>query len=197
MFVVSRKHTRLAASVLYSAFKDSKADNSINYVVKQDGKREKRLFFLMYYMVQKAQLYGEAYLSDDRKGCLLVQYPHRSKTSVRSMWLDLQLLIKTIGITRLFKILKRERHLKKHHPKIPHIHPWILGVEEGEKGKGMGSRLIREVFEAHTDNNLPIIIETTARSNIVLYRRFGFRVYRETEDLEYPLIYLIKDDHCK
>lgn len=68
-----------------------------------------------------------------------------------------------------------------------------MGVCKEHQGKGTGVRLIKEVFAYYKDNKLPCFIETTTESNLKLYKKFGFKIVKESYDLNYPLFFLRKD----
>ncbi|KAB1158706.1 GNAT family N-acetyltransferase [Tenacibaculum aiptasiae] len=193
MIKASFSDKELVTDILYSAFVNIKKDNSISFVVKQDSKRNKRLRFLMEYLFLTSFEFGEVFISDNKKACLLINYPHLQKTTLKNSYWKLLLIIKTIGIFNVFKILKRERELNKNHIKTPHIHPIITGVLNEHQQKGIGVRLIKEVLLHFKNNQLPCIIETTTKENLKLYKKFGFKIVRETHSLNYPLFFLRKD----
>ena len=193
MRIATQKDKNLTAQILHSSFINVTIANSINFVVKQDKKRSRRLLFLAEYMFYIAYTFGEVYISDNENACLLIVYPHNKRITYKTIWWDIQLAIKTIGISNIPKILRRENQLKKHHISEPHIHPLVLGVSQEMQGKGIGPRLIKEVFEYHKHNTLPCIIETTTKSNLKLYKRFGFTVFKETHEFNYPLYFLRKN----
>jgi len=69
----------LVADILIRSFVDNK---SINYIIKQDEKREQRLKHLMEYSFDICNLFGDVFVSDDRKACaLVVVYFFHTKTS--------------------------------------------------------------------------------------------------------------------
>ncbi|CAL2104234.1 GNAT family N-acetyltransferase [Tenacibaculum sp. 190130A14a] len=193
MIKASIKHKELVTDILYSAFVGITIPNSINFVVKQDKHRNKRLRFLMEYLFLKALDFGEVYISNNQNACILLHYPHKEKTTLKTIGRDCKLAFKTIGLIRVYKVLKREYQLKKHHVKEAHIHPLIMGVKKDYQGKGSGVRLIYEVLNEHSTNKLPCILETTTKSNLKLYKKFGFYIFNETTDLGYPLYFLRKD----
>ncbi|WP_299108694.1 GNAT family N-acetyltransferase [uncultured Tenacibaculum sp.] len=193
MIKASIKEKELVVDILYNAFVDINFPNSINFVVKQDIHRNKRLRFLMEYLFLKTINSGEIYISNNKKACILLHYPHKEKVTFKSILRDFKLAYKTIGLIRVYKVLKREHQLKKHHLKQDHIHPLIMGVQKDYQGKGAGVRLIYEVFNKHSTNKLPCILETTTKSNLKLYKKFGFYIFSETIDLGYPLYFLRKD----
>lgn len=193
MIKASIKEKELVVDILYNAFVGINFPNSINFVVKQDIHRNKRLRFLMEYLFLKAINSGEVYISNNKKACILLHYPHKEKTTFNSALQDFKLVFKTIGISNVYKVLKRERQLKKYHLKEAHVHPLIMGVKKEHQGKGTGVRLIFDVLRTHQTNKLPCILETTTKSNLKLYKKFGFYIFNETTDLGYPLYFLRKD----
>lgn len=186
---------QLATDILYSAFIDIPLDNSINFVVKQDAKKASCLHFLMRYLVNTAYMKGEVIVNDANTACVLLHLPTRLTLiqRLKLFWWDLKLANTTIGWNRVPIILRRQRALRKFHPKEPHIHPLILGVVKAKQGRGIGMQLIREVLQDYSENKLPVIIETTTAENIRLYQKFGFRILKQTEELGYPLSYLQLD----
>lgn len=193
MIKANYKDKGLVIDILYHAFVNITIPNSINFVVKQDKQRKKRLRFLMEYLFLKALDFGEIYISNNKKACILLLYPHKEKNTFQNILRDSKLAFTTIGILNMYKVLKREYQLKKHHIKEPHIHPLIMGVQEAYQGKGLGVRLIYEVLDKYKGNKLPCIIETTTKSNLKLYKKFGFYIFNQTTDLGYPLYFLRKD----
>ncbi len=70
------KDKELITEILHQAFVDITIPNSINFIVKQDEKREKRLRFLMEYLFLTTIELGEVFISDNKKACILISYPH-------------------------------------------------------------------------------------------------------------------------
>ncbi len=193
MLKATIKDKELVTEILHEAFVDITIPNSINFVVKQDEKRNQRLRFLMEYLFLTTLEFGNVFISDNKKSCALIAYPHLQKTTVKNIFWKLQLVFKTIGLSNVLKVLKREKQLKKYHIKTPHIHPVIMGVTKEHQGKGTGVRLIKEVFNFYKDNKLPCILETTTKNNIKMYEKFGFYIFEKSTNLKYPLYFLRKD----
>lgn len=161
-------------------------------MVKQDRHRASRLGFLMKYLVKTTLIKGRAYISDSGNACLLVYFPKKLSIidHLKLILLKVQLAIKTIGIGRVVKVIRRQRHIKRFHPRTKHIHPIILGVKQELDGQGSGIRLVTEVLRSEEPLEFPVFIETTTAQNIQLYQSLGFRIIARTEDLDYPLTYL-------
>lgn len=54
-------------------------NQSINYIILQDGRRAARMQALMQYSFDVCYLFGDVFLSDDRKACALVLYPEKRR----------------------------------------------------------------------------------------------------------------------
>ncbi len=184
------KDKKLVVDILTSAFIPKKENNSINLVVKQDKNRIQRMRVLMGYLFDRAMLFGAVFISDNKKACLLLNYPHKEKITCQTMQLDLQLAVQCIGIERVFKVLKRQRVARRNYPKEKYIKPIIVGVESEINGKGSAARLIIEVKNHYVNNQLPVVIDAASEDNVRLYKKFGFRVINKEEALGFPIYYL-------
>jgi len=60
-------------------------NQSVNYIVKQDKKRIKRVCALMDYSFEVCNLFGNVFLSDNKKACALILYPDKKKTTFKSI----------------------------------------------------------------------------------------------------------------
>ena len=92
-------------------------NQSVNYIVKQDCQREKRVKALMDYSFEVCYLFGDVFLSENKKACALILYPDKKKTTFKSILLDLKLILNCVGIGNIQKALSRESKIKKLQPK--------------------------------------------------------------------------------
>jgi GNAT superfamily N-acetyltransferase len=69
----------------------------------------------------------------------------------------------------------------------PHWYLWVLGVEPGLQGQGIGSRLISNGLERADAQHLPCYLDVNNPRNIPLYQRFGFEVFEEGQSPGYLL----------
>lgn len=164
---------KLIVDILTASFDKNK---SVNYVAKQDKKREKRIKALMDYSFEQCWNYGDVFLSEDRKGTLLTLSSEKKKLSFNSILLDLKLVFKTIGIRRVAKVLKRESLIKAYHPNS-FIYLWYIGVLPEYQGKGIGGKMLNDLLQIAKNN--PIYLETSTLENLPFYKRYGFKVYGE------------------
>jgi hypothetical protein len=180
---------RHIVDILASSFDDNQ---SVNYIIKQDGKRIERIRNLMDYSFEVCYMFGDVFLSDDRKGCALVVIPEKKKTTLKSVLLDIKLILKSTGISNVKKAMDREGKIKKLQPNEPTYYLWFIGVDSEEQNKGTGSTLLREVIKQGELKNRPVTLETSTLKNIPWYEKFGFKVYNEL-DLGYRLFFLKKE----
>lgn len=175
--------------ILSQSFADNK---SVNYIIKQDKKRAKRIQRLMEYSFEVCFQFGEVFLSDDKKGCALILFPDKKKNILRSILLDAGLIISSISLSNIKKVLDRESRIKKFHPKELMYYLWYIGVEPALQNKGIGGNLLKEVIENANSIGRKIYLETSTLQNIPWYKKFGFKIYHEF-DFDYPLYFMKRE----
>lgn len=185
-----RSDKELVTEILVSAFLPLKESNSINLVIKGDEKRAERIQLLMEYLFEQAISFGEVYLSDNNRACLLLKFPHQEKITFKTIKQDLKLAFKCIGIWRVFGVLKRQKMAHKNYPKEKHIRPLIMGVRKECEGNGTAARLMIEVRNKFKDETLPVIIDAASEQNVRLYQKFGFKILKKEESLGFPIYFL-------
>lgn len=65
------------------------------------------------------------------------------------------------------------------HPKEPHWHLALVGVDPTQQGKGIGAALLRYALTRIDEQHLHSYLESSNPANITLYQRHGFEVIRE------------------
>ncbi|PKV49518.1 acetyltransferase (GNAT) family protein [Aquimarina sp. MAR_2010_214] len=190
MIKASKEDKEIITNLLWNTFIKLEFPNSINFVAKQDQKRPARLRYLMEYQFNVALKFGEIWLSDDKKGCILLLFPETKRVGLSSLLWEIKLAFYSIGIQNVIKVLKRESQLKKKHPKVPFIHFWLMAVTPESQGEGVGQKLLSEVLEKYKNSTKPIYLETTTQSNLKFYTKNGFNIFDNTHTLNYPLFFL-------
>lgn len=174
--------------ILYHSFKENK---SVDFVVKQDKRKDKRLRTLMEYSYYQGSRHGTIYLNENKTACAITLNSIKQKTTLKDIYWDLKLVVECIGITRVFKVLKRESLIKKNHPNFKYVHLWYIGVLPNHQGKGLGGMLMTEIMNNASEKCLPIYLETSAERNFKFYENLGFTLTNINSDLGYSLhIYL-------
>lgn len=167
-------------------------NQSVNYIVKQDRKRTKRVRALMDYSFEVCYLFGDVFLSDDKKACALVLYPDKRKTSIKSVLLDIKLILSCVGLKNIKKTLDRESKIKKIQPKELMYYLWFIGVDPQYQNTGIGSKLLDELIEDSRRKKRAIYLETSTLKNLPWYQKLGFQIYNEL-CLTYKLFFLKRD----
>jgi len=189
MIQAEYKDKELVIDILCNSFDQNK---SVNYIVKQDSKRKKRIKTLMDYSFEYCYMFGNVYLSDDRKACALIMLPEKKKTSVKSILLDAKMAVSCVGLNRVSKILARDAKIKSEYPQSPIYYLWFIGVKPDEQQKGIGTSLLKELIKESDLLKRPIYLETSVPENIRFYNKQGFNIYNEL-DFGYKL-FLVKRD---
>lgn len=155
--------------ILSRAFDTNK---SVNYVIKQDSKREKRIRSLVQYSYDKTIKAGRVFLIEG-KAVALVYSPQNIKTNI---FADLKLVFTALGFANIRKALGFKSKVKKNYPnKMLYID--LLGVDPQFQGQGYGSQLLDEIKAYANKEKMPLYLETSTLKNIAFYKRNGFEQY--------------------
>ena len=168
----------LVTDILLRSFVDNK---SVNYIIKQDDKKEQRIKGLIEYSFDICNLFGDVFISDDRNACALIVVPERKKITVRSILLDIKMALSVTGFANIKKAIRRESEIKKIHPAVSLYYLWFIGVEPSQQGRGIGSKLLNEIIQKALSENRTICLETSTLKNIPWYEKHGFITYRELD----------------
>ena len=179
----------LVVNILTKSFE---TNQSVNYIVKQDKKRIKRIRALMDYSFDVCYLFGDVFLSDNEKACALLLYPDKKSTTFKSILLDLKLVFSCIGIENIKKALARESKIKQLQPESIMSYLWFIGVYPQYQSQGIGNKLLNSIIEDSDKKQRPIYLETSTLKNLPWYKKFGFQIYNEL-DLTYKLFFLRKE----
>jgi GNAT superfamily N-acetyltransferase len=183
------KDNNLVIDILTKSFD---TNQSVNYIAKQDGKRLKRIRALMDYSFEVCYMFGDVFLSDDRKACALILYPDKKKTTLKSILLDIKLIFSCIGVENIKKALVRESKIKQLQPKTTMYYLWFIGVDPEHQNEGIGSILLHEIINDSKNKQRPIYLETSTLKNLPWYKKYGFQIYNELE-LSYKLFFLKRE----
>ena len=176
----------LVVDILTKSFE---ANQSVNYIVKQDEDRIRRIKYLMDYSFEVCYMFGDVFLSPDKKACALVLYPDRKKTTFKSLFLDAKLILFCVGLRNIKKTLARETMIKKIQPEELIYYLWFIGVDPAHQNTGIGTQLLNDLIEDSSLKKKPVYLETSTLGNLPWYKKFGFHIYQEL-DLSYKLFFL-------
>jgi len=139
--MIRAQHTdkNLIVSILVSSFDDNK---SVNYIIRQDTKRVDRIKWLMEYSYDVCNLFGDIFLTEDKKGCALLILPDKKRITIKSILLDAKFAFTCLGISNINKAMNREAKIKQVHPNGLLYYLWFIGVGSSNQNKGIGSQLL-------------------------------------------------------
>lgn len=190
---LSKDEVKSLVRILTLSFKDNK---SIQYLTGTGKSQKRKLAILINYSLKQALSFGKVYLTADKKACALVIFPHKSKTTVKTILWDLKLMLFCIGVTNIGKVLKRETALKKIHPSTPFYYLWYIGVNPEDQNRGIGTALLQRIIRESRSVDQPIYLETSTRKNIPWYEKNGFYIFTEPLDFSYKL-YALRMIHSR
>jgi hypothetical protein len=151
---------------------------SVLSVVKNDHKIKHRIAELAKYAFKTAVKRNGVYISSDNQGVAICYKYNEKKESFTDYWNQLNLAIKSIGLSRVIKILKREGYVKNFRPKTgDYLYFWFFGVSNKGKGRGAALELKDAIIKESINKELPIYLETSVEKNKIVYERYGFEVY--------------------
>jgi ribosomal protein S18 acetylase RimI-like enzyme len=128
--------------------------------------------------------YGEAYASSEKlEGVAAWLPPGKAHFGVwqiiRSVPLSILLRFARQGAARMRACGRYGDKLHRRLVPYPHWYLQMIGVDPAHQGQGFSRRLLRPVLERIDRERMPCYLETNARKNVAIYRRFGFDVLSE------------------
>jgi ribosomal protein S18 acetylase RimI-like enzyme len=188
-----KKATRLDKALVIDILTNTfESNQSVNYIVKQDKDRIKRIKSLMEYSFKVCNQFGEIYLSENKEACALILYPDQKRTTLSSILLDVKLIFSSVGLSNIKKAITRDSKIKEKQPNGLMYYIWFIGVDPAHQNTGIGTRLLNEVIDDSIQKKRAIYLETSTLKNLPWYQKFGFHVYDEL-DLSYKLFFLKKE----
>lgn len=127
--------------------------------------------------------FGECYTTPAREGVALWLVPGKTAMTLGRMYRAGMLSAPfRLGLSAFSRFMDFAGHTEKFHKKaapMPHYYLFALGVSPSAQGKGVGKRLLKDMFERIDGEKMPTYLETQKEQNVALYRRFGFEVAAE------------------
>ena len=167
----------LLTHIFASAFDD---DPVINWIVRQDGKRRWAMQTFFRRNVGRALGRAELFVTTNGGGGAVWWAPGtHNRPASRPWWRRLRQDFGNARLTgwrRLRNLHDVGRILGERTPSTPHYYLNTLGVLPDQRGRGLGSTLIREVTQRLDREGVPAYLENTKERNLSLYQRHGFRV---------------------
>lgn len=151
----------------------------INYIIKNDDKRSKRIAILAEYAFELGMRRNGVTVTDDELGVAIIYRNNFVKMNLYEYWLQAGLALKAFSLLRALKVNKLESLVRKNREtKVDFLYLWFFGVADEGLGTDDGRDLMKYIFKLSFDLKLPIYLETTLKRNNIIYKRFGFEDYK-------------------
>jgi GNAT superfamily N-acetyltransferase len=92
----------------------------------------------------------------------------------------------TVAGERKNAILSMFEQMDAYHPREPHWHLPLIGVDPASQGRGVGSALQRHILEQCDRQKAPAYLEATSPRNASLYERLGFEALGSIQVADSP-----------
>ena len=150
----------------------------VNYVIKNDSKRQKRLRTIANYAFEVGFRRQGVFLTDNKQGITIIFPSSRAKTGIYEVLLMLDVAINACTLPRVWQVNQFENLVKSKRPKdLPYLYLWFFGVSKEALGTPTARQLMKFVFQQSDEQQLPIYIETSLFRNTNIYARYGFETY--------------------
>jgi len=188
---IATKHDKnLVVDILMSAFIEIKEGNSLNYFISGEKNREKRARHLFNFLFDRSIITGEIYISNNEKGCILVDRSSKNKNSFTLFLKKIKTIFLSIGFRNIPRIIKRQNLLNKFHLDTNYAYPTAMAAHKSAHGKGTCVRMIMELLKTYKGEPITIYTETTTNENLKIYQKFGFEVIGQSDELGFTMYFL-------
>ena len=175
-FASNSAHTQLA-SVLARAFEH---DPLFTYTFPHAPSRRHLHQQFFRPGLRYAQRYGLIQTTSDLAGCALWLKPaHHEMTAwglLRSGMFFLPLRIGFAPFRRFITFVNFAEAIHKQAIDRPHWYLFVLGVDPGLQGQGIGSALIQPMLAKADEQQVPCYLETNGENNVRFYSHHGFEI---------------------
>ena len=169
------------------------ANPHVNYILKNDSKRLKRLAVLSEYAFYYGMRRDGVYLTDDDQGVSIIFEYQKVKMGIADYYRQLFLVFQSFTFWRSFWVQKVEKKIKENRAKdVRFLYLWFFGVTQETLGTNNARDMMKFIFDMSLEQKLPIYLETSLKRNSVIYKRYGFEEYNvyETEQKDLTMWYL-------
>ncbi|MDH5382855.1 MAG: hypothetical protein OEW75_18515 [Cyclobacteriaceae bacterium] len=177
MIKITPTNKEIAIKIAAEAFIDNP---SMNWFLKNDDKKEQRMYSLCDYCVSVAMEKKGGFLSNDLNGITLI-YKNDAKIS---FWEYVKLLFKLLnkasGWIKLPELLHRQHQVSKRRGDKLSLYV-LLFASNRTNGNSTAYEMKDFIFEYSDKMKLPIYVETASRKTKVAYERYGFQTYDSWE----------------
>ena len=181
LYRIKRKDISKASRVLAEAFQD---DPIWIHLIPGEELRREKLQLVFAFIIRYSLHYGEIYSPTEAIEGVAIWIP--DKYVEQTFWRVLRSGALLLGFKigndlgkSLSNTLDPIDTDRKENIKPPYMYLQAIGVSPKFQGQGLGSKLLRSMFEKLDSNNIPIYLETETEKNAAMYKKLGFEVVKE------------------
>jgi hypothetical protein len=150
----------------------------VSFIVKNDEKKPERMKALAEYAFDLGMRREAVFLTDDRLGVSIIYRYGEVKMGLKEYLRQIKLIFSTFSWERGWKIYQLEKEIwAKRSQDTPYLYLWFFGVADEALGTNNARDMMRFIFQMSADQQLPMVLETSAKRNQVIYKRYGFVEY--------------------
>ncbi len=178
MRIATRQDKALVTGILCESF----AGNSHFKFILRKSKPEKRLRELASYAFDYGLKRNAVLITSDEAGVAIV-YKYNQGGYLSDLLQTTRLVIRAFDIGKLPQIIRHEKMLKAKRPVSGEfLYFWFFCVKPQRRGRSAPREIRDYMIKRSYREQLPVIAETTAERNKLLFEKFGFRVYDQLEN---------------
>lgn len=195
MYKTLWSHKRLVINILCKSFEKDPLTNWYINSFQAPGKKRKRLCRLFEFTFVEAMIQGNIYISDKNEGCAIWLYSGKKKFSIKKQFAELKFLL-AFGIKQTKKVIEMRNCLHKKYNSDNFLYLHILGVIPEQQKKGIASSLLKPVLENSKKKNIPVLLETSTKQNVLIYEKLGFKLYHtwDVPEEKNLVVYFLQKD---
>lgn len=166
---------RAVSLVLARAFRDDPVHRWIlpgefDWAVASDG------FFAM--VMSDMLRHESVFTTEAREGAALWIPPYPQPATLRERLAMAARWYAALG-RRSKQVGGQLARIERAHPREPHWYLAVLGTDPRHQGRGVGSALLAPILARCDADRVPAYLESSKRSNVPFYERYGFRMVGE------------------
>lgn len=155
------------------------------YVYPDAAERTHRLPLMFSIVLRYTLRYGEITTTPEITGVACWLPPESTTVStlrmLRTGALTTSLKMGLPGLRRINNAENYMRNTQKRCIAEPHWYLWVMGIDPGCQGQGVGGMLLRAGLERADASGLPCYLETMNPDNVPKCQKFGFAIASEGE----------------
>lgn len=133
-----------------------------------------------------------ALLDEEVAGVMIVTAPEGGTIFTFDMtMLALQALFSG-NLGMLWRGMKSSFEDNRQRPKEPNYYLEVIAVDPKFQGRGIGGAMLSQLTDFAEGEGLPTYLSTTAPKTVPLYKKYGFQIISETNELEIPNYHMLR-----